>query len=149
MQVRKMLLSDYVNVYRLWLNTPGMGLNAKDDSESGIKKYLLRNPNTCFVAEKNGEIIGAILSGHDGRRGLIYHLAVKVSEREQGAGNMLVEHALEALRNEGIQKVYVIVFKKNETGNAFWEKRGFSVPDESLYRAKEIIPIDHIDHIDI
>ena len=140
MQVRKMLLSDYVNVYRLWLNTPGMGLNAKDDSEAGIKKYLLRNPSTCFVAEKDGEIIGAILSGHDGRRGLIYHLAVKVSEREQGAGNMLLEHALEALRNEGIQKVYIMVFKNNEAGNAFWEKRGFSIPDESIYRAKEIIP---------
>jgi ribosomal protein S18 acetylase RimI-like enzyme len=145
MQIRKMLLGDYAGVYRLWQNTPGMGLNAKDDSEAGIEKYLLRNPDTCFVAEKEGEIIGAILSGHDGRRGLIYHLAVKASEQKQGAGTVLLENALEALRNEGIQKVYAIVFKNNEAGNAFWEKQGFAIPGESIYRAKEIAQIDHID----
>ena len=122
-----------------------MGLNDRDDSEAGIEKYLLRNPDTCFVAEKDNEIIGIVLSGHDGRRGLIYHLAVKVSEREQGVGNTLIERAIEALKNEGIAKVYIIVFRSNETGNAFWEKRGFTIPLETLYRAKEIIPIIHLD----
>ena len=141
MQIRKMLLSDYHNVYSLWLNTPGMGLNDKDDSEAGIEKYLLRNPNTCFVAEKGNEIIGVVLSGHDGRRGLIYHLAVKVSEREQGVGNALIECAIEALKIEGIAKIYITVFKNNTTGNAFWEKREFTIPDETLYRAREILPI--------
>ena len=53
MQIRKMLLSDYDSVYDLWLNTPGMGLNTTDDSKEGIEKYLRRNPNTCFVAEKD------------------------------------------------------------------------------------------------
>ena len=102
------------------------------------------NPNTCFVAEKDKEIIGTILSGHDGRRGLIYHLAVKTSEREQGVGNALLENAIEALKNEGIAKVYIMVFKKNAEGNAFWEKRGFTIPDEIIYRAREITQIKHI-----
>ena len=145
MQIRKMILSDYEKIYSLWLNTPGMGLDTTDDSKAGIEKYLLRNPNTCFVSEKDGEIIGVILSGHDGRRGLIYHMAVKVSEREQGIGNALLERAMEALNNEGIAKVYIMVFKNNISGNAFWEKRGFAIPDESLYRAKEIIPIERMD----
>ena len=145
MQIRKMLSGDYEDVYDLWLNTPGMGLNTTDDSKTGIEKYLLRNPNTCFVAEKNGEIVGVILSGHDGRRGLIYHMAVKVSERKQGIGSALLEYAMEALKNEGISKVYVIVFAKNETGNAFWEKRGFTVPDGLIYRSKNIIPVERID----
>ena len=144
MQIRKMILRDYKNVYNLWLNTPGMGLNSTDDSKTGIEKYLLRNPNTCFVAEKDGDIIGVILSGHDGRRGLIYHMAVKLSEREQGIGNTLLEYAMEALNNEGISKVYLLVLKNNAEGNAFWEKRGFVIPDESLYRAKEITPLEHI-----
>ena len=145
MQIRKMLLSDFDNVCSLWQNTPGMGLNDKDDSEAGIKKYLHRNPDTCFVAEKDGEPIGAILSGHDGRRGLIYHLAVKISNRRQGVGSALLECAVEALKNEGIVKIYIIVFKHNASGNSFWEKRGFLVPDGTLYRAREIIPIKHID----
>ena len=121
-----------------------MGLNDIDDSEAGIKKYLLRNPDSCFVAEKDSEIIGVILSGHDGRRGLIYHLAVKVSERKQGVGSILLERVLEALKNEGISKVYIMVFKNNTTGNAFWEKHGFTVPEEISYRAKEIASIQHI-----
>jgi len=143
--IRKMLFSDYNRVYNLWLNSPGVGLNTIDDSEMGIRKYLQRNPDTCFVSEKGGEITGVILSGHDGRRGLIYHMAVKTSEREQGVGNMLLEYATEALKNEGISKVYIMVFKNNITGNAFWEKRGFLVPDETIYRAKEIVPIEHVD----
>ena len=141
MEIRKMVIGDYKNVYGLWLDTPGMGLNDRDDSEAGIGKYLRRNPETCFVAEQDGGIIGVILSGHDGRRGLIYHLAVRVIERGRGIGNALLDHAVEALRNEGIAKVYIIVFKNNARGNAFWERRGFAVPDESLYRAKEIIPV--------
>ena len=145
MRIRKMISADYEMVYSLWLNTPGMGLNTADDSRTGIEKYLLRNPNTCFIAEKDGEIVGVILSGHDGRRGLIYHLAVKISERGQGIGNALLECAMEALNSEGIAKVYIMVLKNNTLGNAFWEKCGFTIPDESLYRAKEIIPLEHMD----
>ena len=145
MQVRKMLLSDYHNVYNLWMNTTGMGINSYDDSESGIERYLLRNPNTCFVAENSGEIVGVVLSGHDGRRGLIYHLAVKVSERERGVGSTLLDYAMDALKNEGIAKIYIMVLKNNASGNAFWEKRGFTIPGEALYRAKEIITLHHTD----
>ena len=146
MDIRKMLLSDYRDVYDIWVNTPGMGINEYDDSEAGIERYLLRNPETCFVAEKGIEIIGVILSGHDGRRGLIYHMAVKVPERGQGVGCALLDRALAALKNEGITKVYIVVFKNNAAGNAFWEKRGFAIPGESLYRAKEIISLKHIDN---
>ena len=144
MQVRKMCADDYCRVYDLWENTPGMGLNSVDDTREGIEKYLQRNPNTCFVAEKNNEIIGAVLSGHDGRRGLIYHLAVKISEREQGVGNTLLDSAVEALKKEGIAKVYITIYKNNATGNAFWEKRGFIIPSETSYRAKEIAVMEHI-----
>ncbi|MCL2055713.1 MAG: GNAT family N-acetyltransferase [Oscillospiraceae bacterium] len=141
MRIRKMAPDDYESVYDLWGNTPGIGLNAADDSKEGIEKYLLRNPNTCFVAEKDGGIIGVILSGHDGRRGLIYHMAVNASEKGRGVGSALLEHALESLKNEGIAKVYIMVFKDNVQGNSFWEKRGFTVPVGTLYRAKEIMPI--------
>ena len=145
MQIRKMVLSDYDSVYNLWLNTPGLGVNDINDSKAGIAKYLIRNPDTCFVAEKGDEIIGTILSGHDGRRGLIYHMAVKITERNQGIGESLLTHAINALKDEGIAKVYITIFKDNVVGNVFWEKQGFTIPDESLYRAKEIALIKHID----
>ena len=145
MLIRKMRIGDYQKIYDLWTGTPGMGLNDIDDSEEGIEKYLRRNPNTCFVAEQGMEIAGVILSGHDGRRGYIYHTAVRVQERNKGIGVALVDKAIEALRQEGICKVALVVFSKNEIGNALWEKRGFAVREDLQYRNKQIGELKRID----
>ena len=145
MEVRLMTMEDYERVYQLWLSTPGMGLNNVDDSREGIAKYLRRNPTTGFVAEKADEIVGVILSGHDGRRGYIHHTAVKTSERNQGIGGALVDRALGALKNEGIHKVALVVFSKNEVGNRFWENRGFEVREDLIYRNKALSQLTRID----
>lgn len=133
-----MTIADYDELFLLWSNTSGIGIN-DDDSKDGIHKYLLRNPDTCFVAEEGTEIVGAIMSGHDGRRGYIYHTAVSMSERSKGIGSELVRHATDALANEGIKKVALVAFSNNITGNSFWEKQGFSVRDDLIYRNKNII----------
>lgn len=138
MEIRNMTVDDYDEVYNLWINTTGMGLNNIDDSRVGIERYLKRNPATCFIAKKDNNIVGVILSGHDGRRGYIHHTAVAVSERRQGIGKALLGAALNALKNEGINKVALVAFKKNDIGNRFWEKNGFIVRDDLVYRNKEI-----------
>ena len=138
MKVRKMKPSDYEKVYALWLNTPNMGLNTVDDSKSGIKKFLKRNPHTCFVAKKGDEIAGVILSGHDGRRGFIYHAAVAESEQRKGVGTALVTAAISALQAEGIIKVGLLAFTDNEAGITFWEKHGFTSRDDVVFRSKPI-----------
>lgn len=137
-EIRIMTAEDYAGVYDLWINTAGMGLNGTDDSRDGIEKYLKRNPKTCFVAEDRGKIVGVIMAGHDGRRGYIYHTAVLSTYRNQGIATALVEHAMSALDEEGINKAALVVFEKNETGNAFWEKRGFCMRDDLVYRNKNI-----------
>ena len=145
MKIRKMLISDYENIYDLWLNTPGMGLNDIDDSKEGIEKYLLRNPETCFIAEKSGKIIGVILCGNDGRRGYIHHTAVSITERNQGIGSALLTHAMAALKAEGINKVALVVFARNEIGNKFWENQGFTIREDLNYRNKHINTLIRID----
>lgn len=138
MQLRPMTLSDYDAVYQLWLNTPGMGLNNLDDSSEGIGQYLERNPHTCFVAEEDQKVVGVILSGHDGRRGFIYHLAVDPSYQHRGIGTALVEAAMRGLETEGIHKVALVVYAGNTSGNAFWEKIGFIIRPDLTYRNKSI-----------
>lgn len=138
MDIRKMTINDYDSVYNLWINTPGMGLNSVDDTRDGIEKYLRRNPATCFVATENDELTGVILSGHDGRRGLIHHMAVKESMQRRGIGKALLEHALEALRAEDIHKVFLVVFDSNINGNSFWEKQGFSLRTDLCYRNRKL-----------
>ena len=145
MNIRTMVIEDYEQVYSLWLNTPNMGLNNIDDSKEGISKYLARNPNTSFVAEKDGNIIGVILSGHDGRRGYIHHAAVSESEQRNGVGTALGDAAMFALEREGISKVALVVFEKNEKGNAFWEKHGFIERGDLVYRNKAITELTRVD----
>ena len=138
MTIRLMTPADYPACYDLWLRTPGMGLNSVDDSADGIARYLKRNPSTCFVAEEEGRIVGVILAGHDGRRGYISHTAVDSAFRRRGIGGQLVEHTMAALEQEGITKVNLVVFSRNETGNAFWESMGFTVRTDLTYRDRRI-----------
>lgn len=125
MKLQKLTIEDYENVYKLWTNTAGMGLRSLDDSEMGIAKFLDRNPNTNFIATVEDEIVGVILSGHDGRRGFIYHTAVDTAFRGQGIGTKMVEAVLKALEEEGITKVALVVYKTNDIGNSFWKAMGW------------------------
>ena len=145
MEIRKMKIEDYEAVYQLWLSCKGMGLNTVDDSRDGIEKFLNRNPDTCFVAERYGKIVGVIMAGSDGRRGYIYHTAVSPDQRRQGIASKLVDAAMTALENIGITKVALVVFERNADGNAFWEKSGFTVRDDLVYRNKTIAEMTRID----
>ena len=144
MKIRKMVIEDYEKVYQLWMSCTGMGLNNLDDSKEGIEKFLKRNPETCFVAEDH-EIIGVILAGNDGRRGYIYHTAVHPDYRKQGIAASLVEHVEKAMATLGINKVALVVFDRNDTGNSFWEKQGFTARDDLIYRNKALTDIVRID----
>ena len=145
MHIRNMALTDYDAVYALWLSCKGMGLNSVDDSREGIARYLARNPGTCFVAEEEGKILGVIMAGHDGRRGFIYHAAVSPQQRGAGIGRLLAERALEALRTEGISKAALVAFTRNEVGNAFWEKLGFTAREDLVYRNRVLVEMTRID----
>jgi N-acetylglutamate synthase len=128
--IRLMTIEDYDQVYALWIRTPGMGLNSVDDTREGIARYLARNPRTCFVAEAGGEIVGVILCGNDGRRGMIHHTDVSAQWQRRGVGTALWGAAATALKREGITKAWLVVFRRNEKGNAFWERVGFERRDD-------------------
>lgn len=144
-EIRIMTIEDYDGVYDLWINTPGMGLNTTDDSREGIARYLQRNPTTSFVAVDRDSIVGVIITGHDGRRGYIYHTAVLPEYRRQGIARRLVDSAMSALEGEGIHKVALVAFARNAIGNGFWEKLGFTCRDDLVYRNKNIHDLHRID----
>lgn len=145
MNIRKMLIDDYDEVYALWMSCAGMGLNNLDDSRDGIDRFIKRNPDTCFVAECGNKIVGVIIVGNDGRRGYIYHTAVDPQYRRQGIARQLVDAAMQALKQCGINKAALVVFDRNENGNAFWERLGFTVREDLVYRNKAIAEMIRID----
>lgn len=145
MNIRIMTIEDYEEVYALWLSCKGMGLNNLDDSRDGIERFLNRNPETCFVAENDNRIVGVIIVGNDGRRGYIYHTAVHQNYRYNGIATKLVNKAISMLKSIGINKVALVVFGRNIAGNAFWEKLGFAVRDDLVYRDLSLTDMTRID----
>ena len=145
MNIRVMKIEDYEKVYELWMSCKNMGFNNLDDSREGIERFLNRNPKTSFIAEKEDRVVGVVLSGHDGRRGYIYHMSVAEECRGNKIATTLLENCLAELKTEGINKVALLVFNRNEVGNAFWESQGFKIREDITYRNKELTEIVRID----
>lgn len=124
--VRVMTPEDYDAVYALWMSIHGFGIRSMDDSREGIEIFLKRNPTTSAVDVEDGEIVGAVLCGHDGRRGCLYHVCVSEQYRRHGIGKKMVEFCVQALQAERINKVCLNAFVTNAVGNAFWQRMGWS-----------------------
>lgn len=133
MLIRVMTIEDYEQVRTLWMKIKGFGIRSVDDSREGIERFLKRNPTTSVVAEVDGKIVGAILCGHDGRRGCLYHVCVDEQYRMRGIGKAMVVFAMEALKKEQINKVSLIAFTKNDIGNAFWKEIGWTRREDLNY----------------
>ena len=131
--LRIMQIEDYENVYKLWMTIDGFGIRTIDDSEAGVARFLKRNPTTSVVAEVDGKIVGAILCGHDGRRGCFYHVCVHKDYRKHGIGKAMAVFCMKALQEEEINKVSLIAFQSNEGGNQFWRKVGWTFREELNY----------------
>jgi len=124
LRIRLMTADDYDAVIALWRVTDGIGLSAADEREA-IAAYLERNPGLSRVAFRGDALVGAVMSGHDGRRGYLHHLAVVPSERGRGLGRQLAELCLGDLRALGIGKVNIFVYADNVEGQAFWRATGW------------------------
>ncbi|GAL13328.1 acetyltransferase [Vibrio astriarenae] len=128
-KLREMAISDYPQVIQLWMNTEAMLLR-EADSQVNIERYLKRNPGLSFVAVQNGQTVGAILVGTDGRRGYVQHLAVDESKRGFGIGSQLIQCAIDALSEVGIDKTHLFVANDNIGAQSLYSKLGWFPRDE-------------------
>ena len=118
--VRVMTMEDYGQVRELWNSIKGFGIRSVDDSREGVERFLKRNPATSVVAI-------------DGRRGCLYHVCVHKDYRMRGIGKSMVVFAMEALKEEQINKVSLIAFTQNDIGNAFWKEIGWTKREDLNY----------------
>ena len=127
--IRTFKIEDYEQVFALWQESKGVGLSAADSKEN-IEIFLNRNKDLSLVAKRNGDIIGSLLVGTDGRRGYIHHLAVSSKYRRKGIGKALVSEGLVRLRKLKISKCHLFIFSNNDKGRIFWEKCGWNFRED-------------------
>jgi ribosomal protein S18 acetylase RimI-like enzyme len=138
MNIREFLFpDDYAPTLKLW-ESMEMGVSVgRSDTFEEIEKKLQRDPDLFLVAEQNDEIIGTVIGGYDGRRGLIYHLAVHKDVRKQGVGAMLMNEVETRLQAKGCVKCYLLVVADNERAIHFYENRGWFEMKEDRIFGKE------------
>ena len=132
-EIRTMTIEDYDAVYELWMSIHGFGIRSIDDSREGVARFLARNPSTSVVAIADCKVVGAILCGHDGRRGCLYHVCVHENYRKHGIGKAMAVACMRALQAEHINNVNLIAFKSNEIGNQFWKGEEWTFRDDLNY----------------
>ncbi len=136
-ETRAFRLEDYERAVALWRAVEGVEI-CEGDSRAEIAGYLARNPMLSRVAEENGTLAGAVLCGHDGRRGFIYHLAVAAEFRGRGVGQKLLADALAGLRAAGIPRVIILVAGDNASGREFWLRQGWEEISGALPMTHEL-----------
>ena len=128
--LRPLTLADYAAVLDLWQKTEGLHIGESDTPEA-IAAFLQRNPGLSQVATlATGKIVGAVLCGHDGRRGYLHHLAVTPAQRQQGIGRALVDRCLALLRAQGITRCNILLITSNTLGQAFWQREGWKLRED-------------------
>lgn len=137
----EMSKTDYAEAYALWQRLPGIGLS-EADSSCAIGRFLDRNPGLCFVAREGDEMVATCLTGSDGRRGYLYHLAVDPKVRRQGIGQALVEKSFEELKALNIHKCHIMVFKDNELGLSFWQASGWKMRNDIAILSYDLVDSD-------
>jgi ribosomal protein S18 acetylase RimI-like enzyme len=125
--IREFVLDDYDTVCALWQNAgDGLGIGRSDTREE-IAKKLQRDPDLFLVAADGDKIIGTVIGGYDGRRGLIYHLAVEHAYRQRGIGKMLMDEVERRLRAKGCLKCYLLVLGEQPNVIDFYRHLGWEV----------------------
>jgi ribosomal protein S18 acetylase RimI-like enzyme len=139
-QIREFrFLEDFPQVENLWASMErGVSLGRSDTPEE-IQKKLTHDPDLFLVAEDDGQIIGTVIGGYDGRRGLIYHLAVAASYRGRGIGSRLMDEVESRLRAKGCLRCYLLVTTNNSEGMQYYERHGWERMDFVVTYGKNLV----------
>ena len=129
---------DYASAVRIW-QMAGAGVHVgASDVPAEIEKKLQRDPDLFLVAELDAGLVGTVIGGFDGRRGLVYHLAVSPALRRQGVASALMREVESRLKAKGCVRCYLLVRKDNADALAYYEKAGWSLLPDHVF-AKDLV----------
>jgi ribosomal protein S18 acetylase RimI-like enzyme len=129
---------DYPQVESLWTSMEKGVRLGRSDTPDELQKKVACDPDLFLVAEENGQVVGTVIGGYDGRRGLLYHLAVAASFRGRGIGSRLMDEIESRLRAKGCIRCYLMVTTDNVDGMRYYENRGWEHMEHVVTYAKNI-----------
>lgn len=130
--------ADYEPVFALWGSIEKGVHTGRSDTPAEIEKKLTRDPDLFLVAETEDSIIGSVIGGYDGRRGLVYHLAVAAAFRSKGVGSRLMDELESRLRAKGCLKCYLLVTTDNPEAEIYYQQRGWQPMDSVRLYGKDL-----------
>lgn len=130
--------ADYEPVIKLWGSIEKGVRIGRSDTPAEIEKKLFRDPDLFLVAEADGVMIGSVIGGYDGRRGLVYHLAVALAYRGMGVGSQLMDELEARLRAKGCLKCYLLVTTDNPEAETYYQHRGWQQMDTVRLYGKDL-----------
>jgi N-acetylglutamate synthase len=134
--IEKMTLRHYDAAVKLWAQCEGVRLGKADEREA-VARYLRRNAGLSLVAMDEGRLVGTVLCGHDGRRGILHHLAVAKNCRREGVGKLLATRACENLKACDIDRGWILILANNAPARQFWKALGWQESLQVVYAAKD------------
>ena len=136
--IADMAASDLDACIELWQGIPELNFPSAFDTVERLTRFLNRNEGLSSIAKIDDEIVGALLCGHDGRRGFFYHIGVKPQLRKQNIATQMVERSFEKLRREDIDTCFLFTFDANLGAQAFWKAMGFGYAPHVMYQSRAI-----------
>jgi len=130
--------ADYQQVHQLWESIEKGVRVGRSDTPFEIEKKIARDPDLFLVAEIADNIVGSVIGGFDGRRGLIYHLAIAREFRGHGIGTSLLNEVESRLRAKGCLKSYLMVMSDNEEAAHYYEQHGWHHMDYVRLYGKDL-----------
>ena len=129
MNIKPIKKSNFKKIYLFWQKA-GLHLYPELEEQTRFDDMIDLNPDLCFsFTNENGEIIGTILGGFDGRTATINRLAISPDEQGKGLGKSLIAELEQKLQKRGIKKVAIMIHVGNTQVIPFYEKLGFKEMD--------------------
>lgn len=134
MTIREFKIGDYSEVVKIWKES-GLVIRPGDELE-GIELKLERDQDLFLVAEENGTVMGVVMGAWDGRRGWIYHLAVKPDHHREGIATALIRELEKRLIRKGAKKVNAQIYQWNQESVDFFRAVGYEVHTDLIMIGK-------------
>lgn len=136
-EIRRCGTNDLPAVLALWEAERSEHASLPDRLED-LERLVANSPAALLVAERDGEIVGALIAGWDGWRGNLYRLAVARQHRRGGIATALTRAGEDYLRSCGAQRVTALVAYEDDEAGSFWDSAGYPLDPLIGRRARNI-----------